>query len=49
MRPCQKAALDMETGRLTKRILQLKANKSQYFEKVIGVDLSDNPRRKEEA
>ena len=40
LRPCQKAALDTETERLTKRILQLKTNKSQYFEKVIGVNLS---------
>lgn len=31
----------METERLKKRIFQLKSNKSEYFAKVVGINLSE--------
>lgn len=31
----------METERLKKRIFQLKSNKSDYFAKVVGINLSE--------
>jgi hypothetical protein len=40
LKPCQKVAIEMETERLKKRILQLKTNKSDYFSKVVGINLS---------
>jgi hypothetical protein len=48
LKPYQKATLEMETERLSKRILELKSSKSQYFEKVIGINLSGEWRHKGE-
>jgi hypothetical protein len=39
-RPCQKAIVEAETERLSKRIHHLKSNKSDYFLKVIKLNIS---------
>lgn len=48
-KPFQKAQLEAETERLSKRILKLKTNRSDYFSKVIGLNLSGEWRRKDRA